>query len=73
MKYSVDKIENNIVILEDIKTGYIKEENIEVFNFEIREKDILVYDGFVYKKDEDEKINRINMIREKMNRLKKKY
>lgn len=71
MKYSVDKIENDIVILEEINTGYIKEENISVFNFEIKEKDILLFDNNVYIKDENEKINRINMLREKMNRLKK--
>lgn len=71
MKYSVDKIEKDIVILEEINTGYIKEENISVFNFEIKEKDILLFDNNVYKKDENEKTNRINMLREKMNRLKK--
>ena len=71
MKYSVDKLENDIVILEEINTGYIKEENISVFNFEIKEKDILLFDNNVYIKDENEKINRINMLREKMNRLKK--
>ena len=71
MKYSVDKIENDIVILEEINTGYIKEENICVFIFEIKEKDILLFDNNVYIKDENEKINRINMLREKMNRLKK--
>lgn len=71
MKYSVDKIENDIVVLEEINTGYIKEENISVFNFEIKEKDILLFDNNVYIKDENEKINRINMLREKMNRLKK--
>ena len=71
MNYSVDKIENDIVILEEINTGYIKEENISVFNFEIKEKDILLFDNNVYIKVENEKINRINMLREKMNRLKK--
>ena len=71
MKYSVDKIENDIVILEEINTGYIKEENISVFNFEIKEKDILLFDNNVYIKDENEKIIRINMLREKLNRLKK--
>ena len=71
MKYSVDKIEIDIVVLEEINTGYIKEENISVFNFEIKEKDILLFDNNVYIKDKNEKINRINMLREKMNRLKK--
>ena len=32
MKYSVDKIENDIVILEDINSGNMKEENISIFN-----------------------------------------
>ena len=71
MKYSVDKIENDIVILEDINSGNMKEENISIFNFEVNEKDILLFDNNVYKKDDNEKINRINMLREKMNRLRK--
>lgn len=71
MKYSVDKIENDIVVLEDLYNGNIKEENISIFNFEVNEKDILLFDNNVYKKDDNEKINRINMLREKMNRLRK--
>ena len=49
----------------------MKEENISIFNFEVNEKDILLFDNNVYKKDDNEKINRINMLREKMNRLRK--
>ena len=71
MKYSVDKIENDIVILEDINSGNMKEENISIFNFEVNEKDILLFDNNFYIKDDNEKINRINMLREKMNRLRK--
>ena len=71
MKYSVDKIENDIVILEDLDNGNIKEESISIFNFKVKEKDILLFNNNVYIKDDNEKTNRINMLREKMNRLKK--
>ena len=71
MKYSVDKIENDIVILEDLDNGNIKEESISIFNFKVKEKDILLFNNNVYIKDDNEKTNRINMLREKMNRLRK--
>lgn len=69
--YSVDKIENEIVIIEDIETGEIINVNLKLLPKEVKENDILKFDGNIYSIDLKEKEKRINRIREKMNKLKK--
>lgn len=69
--YSVDKIENEIVTIEDIATGKIKNVNLKLLPKEVKENDILKFDGNKYSIDLKEKEKRINRIREKMNKLKK--
>ena len=70
MKYSVDRIENNIVILENINNKEIREVNIKKIGFNINEGDILVFKNNRYYKDDKEKKNRISLLQEKLNKVK---
>lgn len=70
MKYAVDRIENNIVILENINNKEIREVNIKKIGFIINEGDILVFKNNRYYKDDKEKKNRISLLQEKLNRVK---
>ena len=69
--YSVDRIENDYIVLENIKTGNIVNVKKSYINFEVIENDILLFDGEKYQKDSDKKMNLINDIRRKMNDIKK--
>lgn len=71
MKYSVDRIENGIVILENIIDGSIKEESIDKLPVNIKEGDIIDFSNYTYVLDNIEKELRIKRIKEKMERLKK--
>lgn len=72
MKYSVDKIEGNIVILESLSTKEQKEVLLEVLPSNIKEGTILTYENEVYKKDEVLEQQRRTSIKNKFNMLKKK-
>lgn len=72
MKYAIDKIENDVALLENIKDGSKKEVNIKDLPSNVIETDILSYDGKTYALDNDEKELRIRRIREKMEKLRKK-
>lgn len=68
MKYAVDRIEGNIIILENIETS----EKIEISTIEgmdAKEGDILIYENNTYRKDDTIKEERLNTIKEKMNKL----
>lgn len=68
MKYAVDRIEGNIIILENIETS----EKIELPTIEgmdAKEGDILIYENNTYRKDDTIKEERLNTIKEKMNKL----
>ena len=68
MKYAVDKIEDNIAVLENIDT---KEKiEIKIKNMKIKEGDILVYIDGVYVVDVKEREKRYKELREKLDRLK---
>lgn len=67
MKYSVDRIENNIIILENLDTKEIKE--IKKLSFKIKEGDILVYKDNKFIKDDKEKDNRLKLLEEKLKRV----
>ena len=68
MKYAVDKIEDNIALLENLETKEKKE--IDISNMKIKEGDILVYIDGVYVVDIKERENRLKKLREKLDRLK---
>ena len=70
MKYSVDRIENNIVVLQDLNTKEIKEINKKNINFKVCEGDILVYSEGKYTKDNNLKEDRLKLIQEKLNKVK---
>ena len=69
MKYAVDRINNEVATLESIIDGSKINIMIKDISFDIKEGDILVFDGKKYFKDDKLKNERIKNIREKMNRL----
>lgn len=69
--FSVDRIENDVVILQDIKSGEIRQVNVNEFDFKIKEKDVFIYDGVKYILNNDAKKERLRLLREKMDSLKK--
>lgn len=72
MKYSIDRIEDKIAIIEDIITGEKKEINIALLPVNIKEGNIIKERNNVYIRDiETEKTRRTNLIY-KFNSLKKK-
>lgn len=71
MKYAVDRIENGIVILENIEDKSIKEESVRKLPIGIKEGDVVSYNSFTYVLDKKEKEERIKRISEKMQRLRK--
>lgn len=72
MKYAVDKVEDDIVLLENILNGEKKEVRKECFSFQVKETDIIIVENGIYKKDNYEKNDRIKMIKAKMESLRKK-
>lgn len=72
MKFSVDRIEDNIVVLEDIENNEIREVDISLLPEGIKEGSILVLNNDIYELDLNEEELRRKRIQEKFNRLKKK-
>jgi len=72
MKYAVDKVEDDIVLLENIINGEKKEIKKECFSFSVKETDIVLFENGIYKKDNKEKNERIKVIKAKMEALRKK-
>lgn len=71
MKFAVDRIEGSIAILENLETKEKKSEDL--INLPIvKEKDILIFEDNLYRKDDKEREERIKKIREKLERLKRK-
>lgn len=72
MKFSVDRIEDNVVVLEGIEDNEIKEVDIALLPEGIKEGSILELNNDVYELDLNEEELRRKRIQEKFNRLKKK-
>lgn len=71
MKYCVDRIENDIIILENIETNEIIEIKKNTLNIEIiKEGTILVKEDELYKIDDEEKKRREEIIKNKLSKLK---
>ena len=70
MKYSVDEIIDNIIKLEDLETREIRYLKKDDLDFEAKENDILILGDNGYYKDEKLKNDRINILKEKLERLK---
>ena len=71
MKFAVDRIEGSFAILENIETGEKTPVDLLILPI-IKEKDILVLEDNLYRKDDKEREERIKKIREKLDRLKRK-
>ena len=70
MKYAVDRIEGNIIVLENINTKEIKEINKKSISFKVNDGDILVLKNNKYYKDDKSKEERLKIIKEKLDKLK---
>lgn len=71
MKYAVDKIEDNIVVLENIITGDIITVTKDKFSYDVKESDIVIYENGEYIESKKDKEERLKTIKEKMERLRK--
>ena len=71
MKYAVDRIENNIVVLENINNNSIKEVSIDELPNNIKEGTILKYYNKTYTIDTNEENIRRKRIQDKLDRLKR--
>lgn len=69
--YTVDRIENDIVILENRNNNTMIEVDIQEFDFDINEGDILDYIDNKYVKNIEKTENKKKDIRSKFDRLKK--
>lgn len=70
MKYSVNEIIDDIIKLENLETREIIYINKSDIDFDIYENDILVFENNKYIKDDELKNKRVNMLKEKLERLK---
>ena len=70
MKYSVDRVEGNIVILQDLDTKELKEVSKKDIKLRIKDGDILLFKDNKYLKDNKLKEDRVKLIQDKLNRLK---
>lgn len=71
MKYAVDRIENDVVILQNTFNGKIIEIKKQLLPNNISDGTILEYKDNKYYIDKDEEKRRRNILEEKLNRLKK--
>ena len=71
MKFAVDRIEGEYAILENIETGEKREELLTFLPI-VKEKDILIFEDNLYKKDDAERQRRMEEIREKLETRKRK-
>jgi hypothetical protein len=72
MKYAIDKIENNIVLLESLEDKTKKEVSLDILPKDIKEGTILTYNNNEYKIDLDTEKERKESIKNKFAMLKKK-
>ena len=72
MKYAIDRIEENIAILESINDKTQKEVPIKVLPSNIKEGTILTYENNIYKIDEVTEHERRTSIKNKFDMLKKR-
>lgn len=69
--YTVDRIEDNIVVLENRKSGKIEDLEKELFPSNIKEGDIVFLENGKYVIDEAKTREVKNNIRDRFNKLKK--
>ena len=67
MKYSVDRIENDKIIVQNLETLQMEEISKDKIPFSVRDGDILKLENNTYQLDEAEKEKRKKRIQEKLN------
>lgn len=72
MMYSVDKIENDVATIENLLTKELINVKLKDLPKNVKEKDMLIYDGNSYMLDEPLKEKRARMLKDKMELLRKK-
>lgn len=72
MKYAVDRIEDNLVIMENLETKEIIEIEKDKLPIDIKDGTILIYEDEEYKLDLNEEELRRRQIQDRFNRLRKK-
>lgn len=72
MKYAVEKIEEDIVVLESLEERTKKEVQISELPENIKEGNILTYENELYKKDEELEQQRRETIKNKFDMLRKR-
>ena len=72
MKYSVDKIENNIVILESLYDKTKKEVSLDILPKQTKEGSIIIFENNEYTIDNSLEKERRTSIQNKFNSLKKR-
>lgn len=72
MKYVVDRIENNICVIQNLETGEIINIEKTLLPSDVKEKDVLIKNNDEYELDSKEKEDRIELIRKKMEKLREK-
>lgn len=71
MKYAIDRIEEKIVVLENLETGEEVLENIKILPKGVHEGSIVIYENNLYLLDEVTEKERKERLRERLERLKK--
>ena len=72
MKYSIDRIENDIAVLENIDTNEIIEIEISLLPENIKESNIVIYENNKYKLDQETEYSRKKDLLSRFSKLKKK-
>lgn len=72
MTYTVDLIDKDIIKLINDKDESIVYINKNSLNFDVKENDVLLFDGTNYVKDDSKRKEKIDRIRRKMESLKSK-
>ena len=71
MRFAVDRIEDDIVVLENLDDEKITYLNKKELKFEVVEGDLLIVNGNTYGKSDTEKEKRLLEIKRKMDMLRK--
>lgn len=72
MKYSIDRIENDIAVLENIDTNELIEVEISLLPENVKEINIVIYEDDEYKLDQQTEETRKKDLLSRFNKLKKK-
>ncbi len=72
MKYSIDRIENDVAVLESLESREIINVNITLLPQNVKEGSIIVYESNKYTKEEETELKRKKELQSRFNNLIKK-